>query len=192
MDAAGAVVAHDDGDGAYGTADDAPNIYLGRTIPRVEGAVASTVTLPGQRLRLHAQVDFKSGHHKLDFGTYGRCTTQRRSRENVYPTEFDARRIAAIASGGSLVDYVIVDASFAKLRELSATWSLPDSWAAAIGARRASASLAGRELRTWTRYRGLEAEAMYLGGSRGGNYGSYEQHMLPQLTRWVVAVNLEY
>ncbi|MDQ3777716.1 MAG: TonB-dependent receptor, partial [Actinomycetota bacterium] len=74
MDATGAVsnVMCDDGrggrtlcagaDGSYGTADDAPAVYLGRTIPKVEGAAASTVTLLGRRLRLHALVDFKTGH----------------------------------------------------------------------------------------------------------------------------------
>jgi hypothetical protein len=53
-------------------------------------------------------------------------------------------------------------------------------------------SLAGRELHTWTRYGGLEPEAAYLGGTRGGNYGNTEQNMLPPLTRVVVAVSLGY
>ena len=204
MDAAGAVsnVRCDDGDGgstpcagsdgSYGTADDAPAVYLGRTIPRVEGAVASTAALLGHRLRLHALVDFKTGHHKIDFKAFSSCTQATRCRENFFPTEFDPRRIAAITAAGSLVDFAIVDASFAKLRELSATYTLPDRWAAALGASRASVSLAGRELHTWTRYSGLEPEAMFLGGSRGGNYGGWEQHITPQLTRWVVAVDLGY
>ena len=53
-------------------------------------------------------------------------------------------------------------------------------------------SLAGRELHTWTRYSGLDPEAMLLGGTRGGNYGGWEQNITPQLTRWVVGVNLGY
>jgi hypothetical protein len=150
------------------------------------------VTLLGRRLRLHALVDFKSGHHKLDFNTFGRCTSNVRCRENFFPTEFDARRIASIASGGSLIDFAIVDASFAKLRELSATYSLPDRWAAALRATRASVSLAGRELHTWTRYGGLEPEATYLGGARGGSYGNWDQLLLPQLSRVVVAMSLGY
>jgi hypothetical protein len=179
-------------DGRYGTTDDAPLVYLGRTIPRVSGATGTTVALLGRRLRLHALVDFKTGHHKFDFGTFGRCTTNARCRENFFPTEFDARRIASIAANGNLVDFAIMDASFAKLRELSATYTLPDRWAAALRASRASVSLAGRELHTWTRYGGLEPEATYLGGPRGGNYGNYEQNMLPQLSRVVVAVSLGY
>jgi TonB-linked SusC/RagA family outer membrane protein len=179
-------------DRSYGTTDDAPLVYLGRTIPRVAGAAGTSVTLLGRRLRLHALVDFKTGHHKFDFGTYARCTTSVRCRENFFPTEFDARRIASIAAGGTLVDFAIVDASFAKLRELSASYTLPDRWAAMLRARQASVSLAGRELHTWTRYGGLEPEATYLGGTRGGSYGNWEQNMLPQLTRVIVAVNLGY
>jgi len=180
------------GDGTYGTADDAPVVYLGRTIPKVEGAVANTVTLLRGRLRVHALVDFKRGHHKLDFTTFSRCTGASRCRENFFPTEFDPRRIAAIAAGANLVDFAIVDASFAKLRELSATYTLPDRWAASAKANRVSVSLAGRELHTWTRYSGLENEAMYLGGARGGNYGGWEHAMLPQLSQWRIAVNLAY
>jgi outer membrane receptor protein involved in Fe transport len=202
MDSTGAVsnVKCDDGrggampcggaDGNTG-ADDAPFVFLGRTIPRVTGAAGSTVTLLGRRLRLHALVDFKTGHRKLDLNTYGRCTSSR-CRENFFPTEFDARRIASIVAGGSLVDFAIADASFAKLRELSATYTLPDRWAATLRASRASISLAGRELYSWTRYGGLDPEATYLGGTRGGNYGNYEQSMIPQLTRVVVAVSLGY
>lgn len=179
-------------DGTYGTADDAPLVYLGRTIPRVTGAAGSTVMLLGRRLRLHALVDFKAGHRKFDFNTFGRCTSNVKCRENFFPTEFDARRIASIAASGSLVDFAIVDASFAKLRELSATYSLPDHWASSLRASRASVSLAGRELHTWTRYDGLDPEATYLGGTRGGSYGNYEQFLFPQLSRVVFAVSLGY
>jgi len=202
MDEAGSVsnVMCDDGqgsntlcagtDGSYGTADDAPVVYLGRTIPKIDGAIASTMTLLGRRLRLYAMLDFKTGHRKLDFNTYTRCNTQGRCRENFFPTEFDPRRIAAVTAGSNLLDYAIADASIVKLRELSATYTLPDRWAAALRVSRASVSLAGRELHTWTRYDGLEAEAMFLGGSRGGNYGGWEHHLVPQLSRWVVAINL--
>jgi hypothetical protein len=179
-------------DGSYGTADDAPVVYLGRPIPRVTGAAGSTVTLLDRRLRLHALVDFKTGHHKFDFNTFGRCTANGRCRENFFPTEFDARRIASIASGGTLAAFAVDDASFAKLRELSATYTLPDHWATRLRASRASVSLAGRELYTWTRYGGLEPEASYLGGTRFGTYGGYEQSILPQLSRVVVAVSLGY
>jgi hypothetical protein len=116
----------------------------------------------------------------------GRC------RENIFPLEFDAKRIAAIQSSNTLVDYLIDDASFTKLREVSATYTLPNAWAAYARANRASISLAGRNLYTWTNYGGLEPEAFFLGGSRGGNHSIWEQTTLPQLTQWVMAINLGF
>ena len=79
-----------------------------------------------------------------------------------------------------------------RLLSSSATYTLPDRWAAQLGASSARVSIAARELHTWTRYSGLEPEATYLGGARFGTYGNYEQSMLPQLARAVVAVSLGY
>lgn len=182
----------DDGAGGSIACAQAPLVYLGRTTPDLEGAVTNTFTL-WRNLRLFALVDFKEGYRKLDGNTRVRCGFfGGRCRENVFPLEFDPRRIAAIQSSNTLVDYLIDDASFAKLREVSATYTLPASWAAYMRAARASVSLAGRNLYTWTDYGGLEPEAFFLGGSRGGNHSVWEQTTLPQLTQWVVTVNLGF
>ena len=182
----------DNGSGGTVACGSAPNVYLGRTIPNFEGAFGTTVTLWG-RLRLYGLLDAKTGYRKMDGNTRVRCTVVGEfCRENFYPLEFDPKRIAGIQSGGSIVDYLIDDASFLKLREVSASYTLPERWAGAVGATRASVTLAGRNLYTWTRYGGLEPEAMFLGGTRGGNFSAWEQTDLPQLTQWTVTVNLGY
>ncbi|MGH7699400.1 MAG: SusC/RagA family TonB-linked outer membrane protein [Gemmatimonadales bacterium] len=179
-------------DGTYGNADDAPDVYLGRTTPSLEGAFTTTVTL-NQRIRLYALVDFKSGFRKLDGNTRVRCAFfGGRCRENFFPAEFAPERIAAIRSSNNLVDYLIDDAKFAKLREVSVAYTLPDTWAQALRASRASVQLAGRNLYTWTAFGGLEPEAYFLGGSRGGGFSLWEQTTLPQLTQWVLTVNLGF
>ena len=179
-------------DGRFGTADDAPDVFLGRALPKVEGAFTSTLTLFGN-FRLYGMVDFKRGHSKVDGNTRVRCTFfGGRCRENFFPLEFDPVRIAQVQSNNNLVDFLIEDASFAKLRELSLTYTLPESLARRARASRASVSLAGRNLHTWTSYPGLEPEAMFLGGTRGGNHGAFEQTTLPQLTQWVASVNLSF
>src|SRR6266699_2029769 len=73
---------------------------------------------------------------------------------------------------------------------LSVSYTLPDLWSKAIGASRTIGSVAGRNLHTWTSYPGLEPEAMFLGGSRGGNFSAWEQADVPQLMQWVGTVNL--
>ena len=182
----------DNGSGGTVACGSAPNVYLGRTIPNFEGAFNTAVTL-WKRLRVYGLLDFKTGYRKMDGNTRVRCgVVGRFCREIFYPQEFDPKRIAGIQSGGSIVDYLIDDASFMKLREVSASYSLPDRWASAVGASRASVTLAGRNLYTWKRYGGLEPEAMFLGGTRGGNFSAWEQTDLPQLTQWVVTVNVDY
>ena len=192
FDAAGRAVnvLCDNGSGGTVACASAPNVFLGRTVPKVEGAFTSTLTLFGN-LRLYGMLDFKRGHRKVDGNTRVRCTFfGGRCRENFYPTEFDPRRIAAINSSGTLVDFLIDDASFTKLRELSVAYTIPDRFARRAGASRASISLAGRNLYTWTSYGGLEPEAMFLGGTRGGNHSVWEQTTLPQLAQWVLSLNL--
>jgi TonB-linked SusC/RagA family outer membrane protein len=176
----------------YGTSDDAPPVFLGRSLPKVEGSLSSSLSFLG-RFRLYGLVDFKTGFKKIDGNTRVRCTFfGGRCRENFYPLEFDPRRIAAIQSSRNLVDFLVDDASFAKLREVSVTYSVPDQWARRMGARSASLNIAGRNLHTWTRYGGLEPEAMFLGGSRGGNFSEWEQTTLPQLSQWVATINVGF
>jgi TonB-linked SusC/RagA family outer membrane protein len=182
----------DDGAGGSVPCANAPLVYLGRTTPEFEGAVTSTFTL-WKNLRLFGLVDFKRGYRKLDGNTRVRCGFfGGRCRENIFPQEYDPRRIAAIQSNNTLIDYLIDDASFTKLREVSATYTLPAAWAAYARASTASISVAGRNLYTWTKYGGLEPEAFFLGGSRGGSHSIWEQTTLPQLAQWVVAINLGF
>ncbi len=180
----------DGGNGGGVACASAPSVYLGRTIPNVEGAFNPTVTL-WNRLRVGGLFDFKTGYKKLDGNTRVRCTIFLRCIENFRPLEGDPIRVAEEQTGG-IPDFYINDASFIKLRELSVSYSLPDQWVRTIGASRAMVSLAGRNLYTWTRYPGLEPEAMFLGGTRGGNFSAWEQADLPQLAQWIVTVNVGY
>ena len=180
----------DDGNGGTVACGSAPNVYLGRTLPSVEGGFSPTLTLWG-RVRLFGLLDFKTGYKKLDGNTRVRCTIFIRCLENFRPLEGDPIRVAEIRLGG-IPDFYINDASFLKLREVSVSYTLPNTWTRAMGANRASVSLAGRNLYTWTRYPGLEPEAMFLGGSRGGNFSAWEQADLPQLAQWIVTVSVGY
>jgi hypothetical protein len=118
-----------------------------------------------------------------------RCTVAIRCRENFYPREFDPGLIAQVNSNRQLVDFLIQDASFAKLRELTIAYEVPERFASRLRAARASIAVSGHNLHTWTRYKGLEPEAMFLGGSRGGFF-SWEQTTLPQLTQWTASLSL--
>jgi TonB-linked SusC/RagA family outer membrane protein len=178
----------------YGTTDDAPLVFLGRSVPPREGSVSGTLTLFG-RWNVYSMFDFKRGHRKIDGNTRVRCTPVigNRCRESFYPAEFDPIDIAAVQNS-NLVDYLIDDASFTKWRELSVAYDIPEQVLrmSRIGnLSRATVSVSGRNLKTWTKFKGFEPEAMWLGGTRGGNV-SWEQTLLPQLTSWIVTLNLGF
>jgi TonB-linked SusC/RagA family outer membrane protein len=175
----------------YGTADDAPDVYLGRSIPRFEGSVSSTFTI-FKDLRVYGLLDFKTDFLKLDGNMRSRCAIFGRCRENFYPLEFDPKKIAGLQSNGQLVDYYINNSGYAKLREVSVSYTLPTISTRWATLNRAVITIAGRNLHTWTDYPGLEPEAFFLGGDRGGQYGQFEQTTNPQLRQWVVGLNVDW
>jgi TonB-linked SusC/RagA family outer membrane protein len=183
----------DDGKGGSVACTAAPRLFLGRPTPSREGAFMPALTL-FNRLRLAGMVDFKSGYHKLDGNLRVRCILFLRCRENWFPTEFldDPAWLAQTQRGGTYVNGLITDASFTRLRELSATYTLPGTWASRMGASRASITVAGRNLHTWTDYTGMEPEASFLGGSRGGGSAQWEQNVTPQLAQFITTINLSF
>jgi len=167
----------------------APQVYLGRNIPKVDGGLNTTVTL-FDKLELFAQVDFKTGYKKLDGNQRVRCFFFDLCRENYVPQDYDPVQMAELQYG--LVDVLIHDASFAKLREISATYNFPAELAGQVGARTLSLTVAGRNLFTWTNYPGLEPEATFNGGSRGGSYSLWEQDVLPQLAQFIATLRVGF
>lgn len=179
---------------AYGTADDAPLVFLGRSVPPREGSFSGSLTL-FRNWRLYSMFDFKRGHRKIDGNTRVRCTPVigARCRQWFYPHEFDPIEIASVRNS-NLPSYLIDDASFTKWRELTLAYDVPQRYLnlARFGTlSRATLSVSGRNLKTWTDFKGFEPEAMWLGGTRGGNV-SWEQTLLPQLTSWIATVTLGF
>ena len=194
LNAAGAPinVMCDDGNGGSVACASAPFVFLGRTIPKVEGAWGNTFTL-FSNFRIYGLVDFKRGHWKANGSDRFRCVVLDRCRERWYPHEFDPKRIASIRAGtDALPDSYIKDASFTRFREISVSYTLPSSIASVGRFSRATVTVAGRNLHTWTDYPGLDPEASFLGGIRGGNFSVFEQTTLPPLRQWVFGLNLDW
>jgi TonB-linked SusC/RagA family outer membrane protein len=183
-------------DGTFGTADDAPDVYLGRSVPPREFAFSGTLTL-FNRFRVFSMIDMKNGHKKMDGNTRVRCGLFGRCKENFttivpeFAQTADSMWTAQARSNSNLVDFLITDASFAKWRELTFSYDIPERFVRRARATRATVSVSGRNLATWSDYIGFEPEAMFLGGSRGGN-ASWEQSTLPQLRSWIVTLNLGF
>jgi TonB-linked SusC/RagA family outer membrane protein len=188
-------------DGRYGTADDAPSVFLGRSVPPHEWSFTGNLGL-WNRFHIQTMIDIKNGQKKMDGNTRVRCGIFGRCPENFvniagdtmsqrFAAEVDSIRAVESNSSSQLVDFLISNASFARWRELTLTYDVPDRFAQKAGANRASLSLSGRNLALWTPYQGFEPEAMFLGGTRGGNV-AWEQTTLPQLRTWLFTLNLTF
>ena len=182
----------DDGKGGSVACASAPFVFLGRTLPKTEGAWGNTITL-FNNVRVTGLIDFKRGHTKVNGSDRFRCVVLDRCRERWYPAEFDPKRIASIRAGtDALPDSYIQEASFTRFRELSVAYTLP-SYITKVGrVSRATLTVAGRNLHTWTDYKGLDPEVSFLGGVRGGNFSVFEQTAVPPLAQWVVGINLDW
>jgi TonB-linked SusC/RagA family outer membrane protein len=160
----------------------APFVYLGTPAPKRTGAIGNTVTI-GNRLRLYALVDWASGHLRLNQDEQIRCmglVGAPLCDVNWFPEQFAPERIAQSSISALImgtVDTYFQDASFVKLREVSASYTLPEAWIPR--ASRASFTLAARELATWTNFRGLDPE-------NGG------QAITPPLTRITASLNVTF
>jgi TonB-dependent SusC/RagA subfamily outer membrane receptor len=177
----------------------APLLYAGNPTPKVTGAVGNTFSI-GKRLRLYALVDFRRGNRLYNFIEEARCAgeigipfCEADYRPEKYSPIYLAELNASTASGG-LNDQFIQDDSFAKLREISATYVLPERFIP--GVRTASFTLAARELHTWTHYRGPDPEINYNVNSGNAAAGpgnqNFDQGILPPLSRITASLNITF
>ena len=180
----------EDGKGGTVACGGAPALFIGRSTPRIEGAVTNSLTL-FKALRVSGLVDFKRDYVKVDGSQRFRCVINRRCREWYYPQEYDPKLIASLKAGTDVLpDGYINDASYVKLREISVSYELPQNLNRFGRFNRAVIGVAGRNLRTWTKYPGLDPESFFLGCSRGGSFALFDQTTNPQATQWVVSLNL--
>jgi TonB-linked SusC/RagA family outer membrane protein len=163
----------------------APFVFMGTQTPHVTGAVANTFNV-GRRLRFFALVDFKTGHTAVSSVEIVRCGGLAGAglcRANYFPNEYDIKYIAeatTAAVAGNYVDQYFSSASFAKLREFSATYNIPEKW---VLGTQTSFTLAARELGTWTNFRGIDPEALV---------GTSDQAITPPLNRIIATFNVKW
>ena len=171
----------------------APFVYIGSPTPSRTGAVSNTLWLFKQ-VRLYGLVDFKRGHRMQNQNELIRClglVGAPLCRQNYYPLEYDPVHLAertGNANALGITDQYWQDASFAKLREVSVTYELPERLRGGLS--RAAVSLAGRDLHTWTSYGGLDPEGNAVNPAT--SFSAADQAVLPPLTRFIATVSLTF
>ena len=164
----------------------APEQFIGSQTPKLTGAVSTTVTL-WQRLTLYGLVDFKRGHHLFNANEFNRCGGVAPLCDAVYNREaYETIYLASIAPssiGASVFAPFMQKASFFRLSEVSVAYTLPSQWLRGLGVSTSRVSLAGRNLHTWTNYRGLDPES---------RAGTTDQALIPPLQRFVLTLHLAF
>ena len=84
----------------------------------------------------------------------------------------------------------IDNADFIKLREVSATYTLPRSWAERFRARGMSLTVAGRNLGLWTKYDLGEDPELNFSGS--ATFTRTDYMSVPMMRYWSATVNLSF
>jgi TonB-dependent starch-binding outer membrane protein SusC len=169
----------------------APFVYIGSATPTSTGSIGNTFTL-FKKLRLYALVDWKRGNLLSNNVDQLRCDGLigvGLCDVNYHPTKYSPTYVAEAnitAYFSQTQDQFFQDASFVKLREVSATYSLPDHLIP--GFNHASFTLAARELALWSKYTGPDPEVnLFPTGILQG-----DQAVTPPLSRIVATLNLTF
>jgi len=147
--------------------------YQGRQLPHVEMSFSPGIELFGDLVRLSASIDHKGGFKLLNANERIRCQSRNNCRGLSDPTAslFEQARTVALRDHPSRTQGGFIEkADYTKLREVAVTITSPRSWglARSLNADRVSLTLAGRNLKTWTDYTGIDPESAYFEGG-GGN-----------------------
>jgi len=110
---------------------------------------------------------------------------------NYYPEKYSPVYLAEVATTApalSMIDQYWQDGGFAKLRSVSATYTIPERFTG--GASRASLTLAARELHTWTNYKGIDPEVS--SNTAATTVNILDQALIPPLTRFIATFNIKW
>ncbi len=161
--------------------------FQGQPFPDHGGSVGGTITLY-QRFHLYGLVDGRFGNKLFNSTEQFRCGVSNCRGRND-PTAPLAEQAAAVANIlGTQAGYM-EDADFIKFRELSLTYDAPAKWGARIGASSLSFTIAGRNLATWTKYKGLDPELNEAGQN---NFTTADFLTQPPVRYWIGRVNISF
>ena len=131
----------------------------------------------------------RGGYKTLNNTDRFRCAFAQNCRAINDPTSPLADQAAAIAALLTTDAGYIQDASFTRLREVSVTLSAPKRWAGIAKAETMSLTLAGRNLATWTDYKGLDPEVT---STPNQNFSTSDFLTLPPVRYLTARINLSF
>ena len=144
--------------------------YVGPDKPTLELSFQGGVDLFRKRLRVQALVDRKSGQYLLNGTERIRCESRNNCEGAIDPAAslFQKARATAVREHPSRTQGGYIEkADFTRIREVSATLTLPERLLRSTRTRSASLTFAARNLALFSDYTGLDPESNYFEGARG-------------------------
>jgi TonB-linked SusC/RagA family outer membrane protein len=162
-------------------------VYLGNILPKREYSISPTMTL-FKLFKVSALVDHKGGYKLFDNTRRFHCSfgTCQETFDKSMPL---ADQAAAVAIALGTDAGYIENAAFTKLRELSFTLIAPDHVAQRFGVQNLDLTIAGRNLKTWTDYKGFDPEVNAVAGA---NFSTQEFLTLPPSRTWTARINVTF
>jgi TonB-dependent starch-binding outer membrane protein SusC len=162
-------------------------VYLGNPLPKQEFSISPTATFM-KWLRVQALVDHKGGYKLFDNTRRFHCSfsTCQESFDKSQPL---ADQAAAVAIALGTDAGYIENAAFTKLRQLSFTLLGPDAMAHRVGLQTLSLTVAGSNLKTWTKYKGFDPEVNSVAGA---NFSTSDFLTLPPSRTWTARINVTF
>jgi hypothetical protein len=169
--------------------------YIGSAVPTREIGFSNTFTF-FKNWRVYALLDYKGGHYLFNQRHRNQCQAANSNCAEVN----DPRALFPVTASDSLMakelivlrsrpDPFIEPADFIKLRDLSLSYTLPQSLLARMGTESASLTLAGHNLAVWTKYDGADPEVNSYGGRL---FVRADTYTTPMLRRVTLALNLGF
>lgn len=145
--------------------------YVGSPFPTREASLQSNLQLGV--FRLSGLLDYRGGFYNFNSTREFRCGSYFNCTEIYDPATSLEDQAAAIATAyyGNSFGYM-EKADFVKLREVSLSVGLPRQLAERLGSSGLSLTFAGRNLKTWTDYKGFDPEINFAGS--GSNFSTAE------------------
>lgn len=164
--------------------------YYGYSQPRDIVSIQNGVDLFGRMLHLQALLDYRGGATLYNQSTSFYCQqTSTCSDVTLKGTSLaaQARLVALRYENPSTAAGYLENGQFWRLREVSASITLPQRFAASIRAQDASLLLAGRNLHVWTSYTGIDPESNYSVGDVQTDFSTTSPR-----SYFIARINLHY
>jgi TonB-linked SusC/RagA family outer membrane protein len=161
------------------------SIYMGPSTPTREIALSNTITF-FDKIRLYGLLDYKAGHWQFNVKDWRRDRSGV-SWETVNP-EADPDEVL-VRQFASQTYIHIQQADFLKLRDLAVSYDLPAAIIGRVGIRNSTFTVAGHNLKIWTKYGAADPEVSFHGDD---TFNRNDSWTVPQTRRISASLTVSF